>query len=191
MFAKFHARRSLDFFSRPTSTPCTPSLKSHRINIFADPHPLTPAASIFYKNMVGEVARFSSPTSNLQSLTSLFATHPKYPPITPLPATDPVLRNSKSFACHTCEIPPGVAGKLLTRNARGTANLAWALPQSMGTTHAHTRCRSALLFLGVHSNETCPLQSRPHNSIGPVPGTDRGLKPQMVFTSHQSPITSH
>src|ERR1700687_4213954 len=44
-------RRSLDFFSGLTPTPLPLSRNSHGINLFADPHPLNPVASIFYKKM--------------------------------------------------------------------------------------------------------------------------------------------
>jgi len=55
VFAKLHSRRSLvllhtDHCSRTTSHY---SPKSHGINPFADPHPLNPVASIFYKNIGG------------------------------------------------------------------------------------------------------------------------------------------
>ena len=55
VFAKLHSRRSLvllhtDHCSRTTSHY---SSKSHGINPFADPHPLNPVASIFYKNIGG------------------------------------------------------------------------------------------------------------------------------------------
>src|SRR4029077_10619344 len=55
VFAKRRSRRPLDFFSHQSPTRC-PSTKSYEINIFADPHPLTSAASIFYKKAWGEGA---------------------------------------------------------------------------------------------------------------------------------------
>src|SRR6266446_3272555 len=115
LFAMLHSRRSFDSSSHqaPTRRPLSP--KSHGIKIFADPHPLTSIASIFYKNIEGEGASPSAVTANPQSLTSLLA-------------TDPISPNFKSFACHTCETPRGPAGKLLTRNLRGTAIPGCALP---------------------------------------------------------------
>src|SRR5713226_6598796 len=63
VFVKLHSRRSLDSFSRPTPTPRPPSPKSHGINVFADPHPLTPVASILYKNIGGQgSSTFQSPS---------------------------------------------------------------------------------------------------------------------------------
>ncbi len=147
VFAKSKSRRSFDSFSHQASTRRPLSPKSHGINIFADPHPLTSVASIFYKNIEGEGASPSAVTANPQSLTSLFATHPKNPPITPLPATDPISPNFKSFACHTCETPRGPAGKLLTKNLRGTATPGCALPPFKDEARAHTHSSSTLLSL--------------------------------------------
>src|SRR6266436_5377972 len=134
LFAMLHSRRSFDSSSHqaPTRRPLSP--KSHGIKIFADPHPLTSIASIFYKNIEGEGASPSAVTANPQSLTSLSATHPISP-------------NFKSFACHTCETPRGPAGKLLTRNLRGTAIPGCALPPFKDEARAHTHSSSTLLSL--------------------------------------------
>ncbi len=56
------------------------SPKSLRHNVFADPHPLTPVRSIFYKSVVGRRAQVFF---NLQLLTlNLLPV-----PLSPLPAT--------------------------------------------------------------------------------------------------------
>ena len=48
------------FLSRiPVPQPLSP--KFHGINIFADPHPLTRVASIFYKNMAGALLQPHAP----------------------------------------------------------------------------------------------------------------------------------
>src|SRR5439155_21881993 len=60
VFARLHPRR-LDVlpivYSRVSHSPYThprfPSRKSLSYNSFADPHPLTPATSMFYKNRAG------------------------------------------------------------------------------------------------------------------------------------------
>jgi len=54
VFVATHPRRSLDSFSRPTSTPHHPYPKSHGITSFTDPHPLSSVVSYRFKNMAGE-----------------------------------------------------------------------------------------------------------------------------------------
>src|SRR6266849_4826310 len=138
-----HPRRSPNFFLGATRAPHPLSPKSHGIISFADPHPLNSVVSYRYKNHSGAGASFPSQTSNLKSLTSLFATDPKNPPITPLFATDPNSHNSKPFNCHTCETP-GVADKLLIRDLRGTATPGCVLLPIKETAHVHTQSRFAL-----------------------------------------------
>src|SRR6266851_4279412 len=53
MFVATPPRRALTSFPGPNPTPRPPTRNSHGINLFADPHPLTPVASIFYKNIGG------------------------------------------------------------------------------------------------------------------------------------------
>ena len=53
VFVATHPRRSLDSFSRPTSTPHHPYPKSHGITSFTDPHPLSSVVSYRFKNMAG------------------------------------------------------------------------------------------------------------------------------------------
>src|SRR5260370_18706205 len=87
-----HARRSNPF--PPTYLP---------FHLFADPHPLTPVLSIFYKDMVGEghSRRSASPKS--------FPCHrSEKTPVSPAIATDPKTHLSKSCICHTSDTPPGV-----------------------------------------------------------------------------------
>jgi len=54
VFVATHPRRSLDSFSRPTSTPHHPYPKSHGITSFTDPHPLSSVLSYRFRNMAGE-----------------------------------------------------------------------------------------------------------------------------------------
>src|SRR5713101_5194868 len=114
VFAKLHSRRSFDSFSRPTRALRRPSPKSHGINVFADPHPLTPVASIFYENIGGQGAssisstcrsksnatleRRSRPRPNVSACQRLSA-----PPVSHSPYTLPSSVSSKSFACHSYE----------------------------------------------------------------------------------------
>src|SRR5260370_4112369 len=103
MIVATHSRRSLR--SENVQTNFTPN--SFPLNPFADPHPLTPVASIFYKNIGGggTVSPFQLLTS--KSLTSLFATLPRNPPVSVIIATLPETTSRKSFVCHTCETTPG------------------------------------------------------------------------------------
>ncbi len=102
VFAKLHPRRSPNSFPALTPIPCpllvlpAPSIsgsvaegspKSHGLNVFADPHPLTPVASIFYKNIGGRGRRSDVQTFRRADVP--------YPP--------------KSFSCTTYK-KPGVGG---------------------------------------------------------------------------------
>src|SRR5258708_18585541 len=53
-----YSRRPLDSFPGLTPNPSYPLPISHGINLFADPHPLNPVPSIFYKNMGGAISDF-------------------------------------------------------------------------------------------------------------------------------------
>src|SRR5713226_10254173 len=61
VFVDIQPRRSPDSFLGLTPIPFPLSPNSHGINILADPHPLTPIASIFYKNMGGGGPQLSNP----------------------------------------------------------------------------------------------------------------------------------
>src|SRR5437667_6965684 len=94
-----HTRRSRPF----SPIPCSPNplfFNSFPLISFADPHHLNSVASHLYKNHRGEGSRpaFLAPT--LKSLTPVFATLPKNPPVSPVIATDPKTPSGKSFPCH-------------------------------------------------------------------------------------------
>ena len=75
VFAKFHSRRSRNSFLSQTPIPSSPSPNSHGINLFADPHPLIPVPSIFYKCIGGRGAAITpGPVLPSPTLSSLNAT---------------------------------------------------------------------------------------------------------------------
>src|SRR6266852_3235034 len=98
--------------------------KSFPVNLFADPHPLTLFASIFYKNVGGQGAPpiragsdpQTSQRNNGISLSPLDCAVPKNAPITPLECAVPKIRRFKSFRMRSSEKSGGGGGKLLTRN---------------------------------------------------------------------------
>ncbi len=99
MFAKRISRSlAVPFLSR-IPVPQQPSHKSHGINLFADPHPLTPVASIFYKNIGGW--EYSLSPKSFPCHTS------ENSPVSPTIATDPKTHVSNPSICHTSETPPG------------------------------------------------------------------------------------
>jgi len=68
--------------------------------------------------------RVATPVSRSPFLTSLqehakfFPCHTsRISPVTPLFATDPKTASRKSFACHTCETPPGGGGPMTNRGS--------------------------------------------------------------------------
>ncbi len=91
------------------STSLTP--KSFPLNSFADPHPLTPVASIFYKNIGWQGAPpiragsdpQTSQRNNGISLSPLECAVPKNAPITPLECAVPKIRRFKSFRMRSFE----------------------------------------------------------------------------------------
>src|SRR6266481_8728252 len=75
VFTKLHSRRSRNSFLSQTPIRSSPSPNSHGINSFANPHPLTPVASIFYKNRPGRgTSTATVPVFNSPSLNPLDAT---------------------------------------------------------------------------------------------------------------------
>src|SRR5713226_6564704 len=85
--------------------------KSFPINLFADPHPLTLFASIFYKNIGWQGAPPIPAVSDLQtsqrnngiSLSPLECAVPKNAPITPLECAVPKTMDLKSFRMRSSE----------------------------------------------------------------------------------------
>ncbi len=107
MFVATPPRRALTSFPGPTPTPRPPTRNSHGINLFADPHALTPVASIFYKNIGGR--------GRLQ-LTPLGT--PKFPSRIPF-SFQPLARcpSRNSFLLITIHFHGGVGDTLLFRTS--------------------------------------------------------------------------
>src|SRR5437879_12790456 len=90
-----HPRRSLPF----SPIPCSPNplfFNSFPLISFADPHHLNLVASNLYKNHRGEGVPSAFSASTLKSLTHVFATFPKNPPVNQVIATDPKPHPHKS-----------------------------------------------------------------------------------------------
>jgi hypothetical protein len=64
----------------------TNACKSFSYYLFADPHPINPVVSYFYKIMGGEGVPTRAPTSNLEPLTSEFFPQAGSGPPTVVPA---------------------------------------------------------------------------------------------------------
>src|SRR5258708_18684100 len=111
MFVATPPRLALTSFPGPTPTPRPPTPNSHGINLFADPHPLTPVASIFYKNIGWQGARpiragsdpQTSQRNNGISLSPLECADPKNASITPLECAVPKTMDLKSFRMRSSE----------------------------------------------------------------------------------------
>ncbi len=102
------AAPSLRRFPFPPLSP-----KSHGINLFADPHPLTLLESYLFKNCAGRGYSRRSDIRKLQRADVLcpvksFPCHSSgNSPLSPAIGTDPKTHLSKSCICHTSETPPG------------------------------------------------------------------------------------
>jgi len=66
VFAAAHPRRSLDSFFGLTPICCPLSPKSFSLYLFADPHPVNPVVSTFYKNLEGRGAFLVFEPANIQ-----------------------------------------------------------------------------------------------------------------------------
>src|SRR6266849_11200598 len=85
--------------------------KSFPLNVFADPHPLNPVTSIFYKNIRGQGAPPIRAGSDFQasqrsidiSLSPLECADPKNASITPLECAVPKTMDLKSFRMRSSE----------------------------------------------------------------------------------------
>src|SRR6266478_1825830 len=110
------------------SLPCLPPNPRFQCsNLFADPHPLTPVASIFYKNIGGQGALLSFQRPHVQpsNVSTCFLFSPNSFPchtsenslVSPTIATLPKTPVSNPRVCHTSETPGG--GGELSRDSRG------------------------------------------------------------------------
>ena len=116
IFSPTFERSNVPTFRRRTSIPLPHyPPNSFPLNLFADPHSLTPVVSIFYKNMGGQGAfpgfqRSNFPPSNLSTsfLPNSFLCHTsENPPVSPSIATLPKTCVSNPCVCHTSETPRG------------------------------------------------------------------------------------
>src|SRR5713101_8475517 len=106
-----HPSPFFPFPNLPAVSPPHYPPKSFPINLFADPHPLTPVASIFYKNIGWQGAPpiragsdpQTSQRNNGISLSPLDCAVPKNAPITPLECAVPKIRRFKSFRMRSSE----------------------------------------------------------------------------------------
>ncbi len=99
VFANLHSRRSPHSFLGLTPIPCPLSPNSHGIISFADPHLLTPTASIFCKNSGGEGGLDHSGTGLSQAITKSFKCN-TYGPADKC-CKQKAYEKTKSFSCNT------------------------------------------------------------------------------------------
>jgi hypothetical protein len=106
VFVVHHPRRSANFFPVLTSIAGPPSPNSFTLNPFADPHPLTPVASILYKKHGGRVLRSQgSPRPYRISLSLLSASLMTHLVSV---ANTGLTWGTKSFRCNTYKKHEGV-----------------------------------------------------------------------------------
>jgi hypothetical protein len=156
----------------PSRIPILPPLspKSHGINFFADPHPLTPVASIFYKNSgwQGAPPPIPRPPRPIHQFTLSTEKQRKCP-------------NSAQFWCNLSPLDATLLSLLLCVANKELAQYLSPLNATLtkntgGTAHANQ----------IPDNGICPEEHRGEGSLLLFVA-----QPFLAVLLHQSPVTNH
>ncbi len=195
----------LVFVKRILRLPAAPSLsrilvppplspKSHGVNVFADPHPLTPIASMFYKNIgVGATASLACSALRGEGASTFHSRSPLSYPLSPCPSKPFRMNTCKSvskqrtltpFRMNTYEKMGGGGVLLLTRNPTRIPvlrSIATKDLSSFATKDFYPACPD---LVGEGASRPRNLSSFPMKSVCPErPSVGKGLSSPYILTS--------